>query len=62
MAQFVYKDVEKRVICKGVTHIVTEKEMICSHCGTAKYEGLDADLWSDWDIAFCPHCGEKIEK
>lgn len=33
---------------------------VCSNYGTEKYEGLDADLWSDWNIKYCPHCGAEI--
>ena len=51
---------EKTVLCKGVAHTVTETVQVCSNCGTEKYEGLDADLWSDWHVKYCPHCGEKI--
>lgn len=60
-AKWENKEVEKNVICQDGAHTIKVNEQVCSHCGTSKYEGLDADLWSDWDIAFCPHCGAKIE-
>ena len=34
---------------------------ICPCCGKDKYEGLDADIWSDWQPRFCPNCGAKME-
>lgn len=33
----------------------------CSVCGVYKFEGLDADVWADWDIDYCPHCGAKMD-
>ena len=33
----------------------------CSVCGVYKFEGLDADVWADWDIDYCPHCGAHME-
>ena len=26
----------------------------CSVCGVFKFEGLNADIWVDWDIDYCP--------
>lgn len=34
----------------------------CSVCGVYKFEGLDADVWADWDIDYCPHCGAKMDR
>ena len=33
----------------------------CTVCGVYKFEGLDADVWADWDIDYCPHCGAKMD-
>ena len=33
----------------------------CSVCGVYKFEGLDADIWADWDIDYCPNCGAKMD-
>ena len=33
----------------------------CSVCGVYKFEGLDADVWADWDIDYCPNCGAKMD-
>ena len=33
----------------------------CSVCGVYKFEGLDADVWADWGIDYCPHCGAKMD-
>ena len=60
MAEWRTDTKEKTVLCKGVVHKIAEAVQVCSNCGTEKYEGLDADLWSDWNIKYCPHCGEKI--
>lgn len=62
MAKWLNEENEKRVLCNSVVHVIKVSEQVCSNCYTPKYKGLDADLWSDWDIAFCPHCGAKIEK
>lgn len=32
----------------------------CSVCGVYKFKGLDADVWADWNIDYCPHCGAKM--
>ena len=40
--------------------IHTNGKVLCSLCGVDKFEDLDADVWSDWDIDFCPHCGAKM--
>ena len=34
----------------------------CSVCGVYKFEGLDADVWADWDINYCPNCGAKMNQ
>lgn len=34
---------------------------ICPVCGEDKFKGLDADIWSDWNPAYCPNCGAKME-
>lgn len=60
MAEWRTDTKEKTVLCKGVAHKVTETVQVCSNCGTEKYEGLDADLWSDWNVKYCPHCGAEI--
>lgn len=46
----------------GIPYTKTTQTIICSNCRKDKYENLDADLWSDWDIDYCPHCGAKIIK
>ena len=33
----------------------------CSVCGVYKFEELDADVWADWDIDYCPNCGAKMD-
>ena len=34
---------------------------ICPVCGGDKFKGLDADIWCDWQPAFCPNCGAKMD-
>ena len=34
---------------------------ICPVCGEDKFKGLDADIWSDWNPAYCPNCGAKMD-
>ena len=33
----------------------------CPCCGKSKFEGLDADIWADWQPKYCPNCGAKME-
>ena len=32
----------------------------CPCCGKSKFEGLDADIWADWQPKFCPNCGVRM--
>lgn len=32
----------------------------CPVCHKNKFDGLDADIWADWQPAFCPNCGAKM--
>ena len=34
----------------------------CPCCGKSKFEGLDADIWADWQPKFCPQCGAKMSE
>ena len=33
----------------------------CPVCGGDRFEGLDADIWSDWEPPYCPNCGAKMD-
>ena len=33
----------------------------CPVCGRGRFEGLDADIWSDWEPPYCPNCGAKMD-
>lgn len=33
----------------------------CPCCGKSKFEGLDADIWADWQPKHCPNCGAKMQ-
>ena len=35
---------------------------ICPVCGKDKFKDLDADIWCDWQPAFCPNCGAKMDE
>ena len=35
---------------------------ICPVCGEDKFKNLDADIWCDWQPAFCPNCGAKMNE
>ena len=34
---------------------------ICPVCGGDKFKDLNADIWCDWQPAFCPNCGAKMD-
>lgn len=34
---------------------------ICPVCGEDKFNGLDADIWSDWTPKYCPNCGALMD-
>ena len=29
----------------------------CPVCGGDRFDGLDADIWADWEPPYCPNCG-----
>lgn len=33
----------------------------CPVCGEDRFDGLDADIWSDWEPPYCPNCGAKMD-
>lgn len=33
----------------------------CPVCKKDKFDGLDADIWADWQPAYCPNCGAKMD-
>ena len=33
----------------------------CPVCGEDRFEGLDADIWADWEPPYCPNCGAKMK-
>lgn len=34
---------------------------LCPICGKNKFDGLDADVWADWNPPNCPNCGAKMD-
>lgn len=33
----------------------------CPVCGGDRFEGLDADIWADWEPPYCPNCGCRMD-
>ena len=33
----------------------------CPVCGRDRFEGLNADIWADWEPPYCPNCGAKMD-
>ena len=33
----------------------------CPICGRDRFEGLDADIWADWEPPYCPNCDAKMD-
>lgn len=33
----------------------------CPVCGGDRFEGLDADIWADWEPPYCPNYGAKMD-
>ena len=33
----------------------------CPVCGVDRFEGLDADIWADWEPPYCPNCGANMD-
>ena len=33
----------------------------CPVCGGDRFEGLDADIWADWEPPYCPNCGAIMD-
>ena len=34
----------------------------CPVCGRDRFDGLDADIWADWEPPYCPNCGAKMDE
>ena len=34
----------------------------CPVCGVDRFDGLDADIWADWEPPYCPNCGVKMDE
>ena len=32
----------------------------CPVCGGDRFDGLDADIWADWEPPYCPNCGADM--
>ena len=44
-----------------VVHGKWECNKPCPVCGGDRFEGLDADIWADWEPPYCPNCGAKMD-
>ena len=44
-----------------VRHVQWKCNKPCPVCGGDRFEGLDADIWADWEPPYCPNCGAKMD-
>lgn len=44
-----------------VVHGRWECNKPCPVCGGDRFDGLDADIWADWQPPYCPNCGAKMD-
>ena len=44
-----------------VRHARWECGKPCPVCGGDRFDGLDADIWADWEPPYCPNCGAKMD-
>ena len=44
-----------------VRHARWECGKPCPVCGGDRFEGIDADIWADWEPPYCPNCGAKMD-
>ena len=44
-----------------VVHGRWECNKPCPVCGGDRFEGLDADIWADWEPPYCPNCGCRMD-
>lgn len=57
-----YQDGVKKVLSERPTGEWINGVDKCPCCGKSKFEGLDADIWADWQPKFCPNCGAEMVK
>lgn len=34
----------------------------CPVCVRDRFDGLNADIWADWEPPYCPNCGAKMDE
>ena len=56
MFDFVDHKVESADVAP-VRHARWECGKPCPVCGGGRFDGLDADIWADWEPPYCPNCG-----
>ena len=56
-----YIDSEPAADVAQVRHGRWECGKPCPVCGLDRFEGLDADIWADWEPPYCPNCGAKMD-
>ena len=56
-----YIDSEPAADVAPVRHGRWECGKPCPVCGRDRFEGLDADIWADWEPPYCPNCGAKMD-
>ena len=57
------KEMPKGIIADvaPVRHGRWECNKPCPVCGGDRFDGLDADIWADWQPPYCPNCGAKMD-
>ena len=56
-----YIDSEPAADVAPVRHGRWECNKPCPVCGGDRFDGLDADIWADWEPPYCPNCGAKMD-
>ena len=56
-----YIDSEPAADVAPVRHGRWECNKPCPVCGGDRFDGLDADIWADWQPPYCPNCGAKMD-
>lgn len=71
LCRVIFEDDFKRAIKKIPKGIIVDVAQVrhgrwectkpCPICGGDRFEGLDADIWADWEPPYCPNCGAKMD-
>ena len=71
LCRVIFEDDFKRAIKKIPKGIIVDVAPVrhgrwecnkpCPVCGGDRFEGLDADIWADWEPPYCPNCGCRMD-